>query len=208
MIGCCTFALLAYVMAGLIGGAIPANREWRQPETGIRIHVEDNGIHTGIIVPKHAAGLSFDDLVHPDDLVDPRYADHEWLSFGWGDRDFNINTPTWARLNPVMVLRAAIGSDDTVMHVAYLGDPAGQAGVRSITLSHAEYRRLVQFIRASFADRPSARRGYGVSDAFYGARGQYSAVNTCNVWTGDALRAAGVGIGTWTPFSVTVMVWL
>jgi hypothetical protein len=74
-------------------------------------------------------------------------------------------------------------------------------------LSEAEYRRLAGFIAATI--RPGGRSypGYDAYDAFYDARGHYSAVATCNAWTGDALRFAGVRVGWWTPFPATVMWW-
>jgi uncharacterized protein (TIGR02117 family) len=71
-----------------------------------------------------------------------------------------------------------------------------------------EYRRLTTFISASFAKFGEMRSGYARYDAFYPATGRYSAVRTCNAWTGEALRAAGVRIGRWTPFPSTVMRWL
>ncbi|MEJ8631383.1 DUF2459 domain-containing protein [Sphingomonas sp. I4] len=39
-------------------------------------------------------------------------------------------------------------------------------------------------------------------------KGRYSAAHTCNNWTGNALAAAGVRMGWWTPFPWTVMRWL
>ena len=50
--------------------------------------------------------------------------------------------------------------------------------------------------------------GYDVYDAFYEANGRYSATHTCNSWTGNALAAAGVRMGWWTPFPWTVTWWL
>ncbi|HEX8448713.1 MAG TPA: DUF2459 domain-containing protein [Allosphingosinicella sp.] len=40
---------------------------------------------------------------------------------------------------------------------------------------------------------------------FYEAVGPYSAVYTCNSWTGAALRHAGVRTGLWTPLSQSIM---
>ena len=79
--------------------------------------------------------------------------------------------------------------------------------VRRIVLTRAQYRRLAEFIRASV--RPGAARypGYFDNDAFYEGRGHYDAIRTCNDWTGAALRHAGVRVGRWTPFPVTVMGW-
>ncbi|GAA0442253.1 MULTISPECIES: TIGR02117 family protein [Sphingomonas] len=204
--------MVGYGVAGLVGGAFALNRGWVPPEAGVRVWVEDNGIHTSIIVPVAAEGVDWRDLVRPEDLRDPRFAGHSHLSIGWGDRGFYIGTPTWGELSPKTVLRAAVGSDDTVMHVGHLAEPVEEASVRSVLLRPEEYRRLAGFIRGSFAVGPDGRAGsvpgYGRSDAFYAAHGRYSTIRTCNSWTGEALRHAGVRMGAWTPFSATVMAWL
>lgn len=199
--------LLAYVAAGLIGGAVPVNRAWRAPEQGIRIFVESNGVHTGIVVPKLAAGIDWRDLARPEHLADPRYARHRYLSFGWGERAFYLETATWADVKLRTVLAAAAGSGDTLVHLDHIALPEVGDDVRSVVLRPDEYRRLAAFIRASFAERPGRHPGYGPYDAFYQARGRYSARRTCNAWTGEALAHAGVRVGWWTPFPETVMWW-
>jgi uncharacterized protein (TIGR02117 family) len=203
--------LYGYAVAGLIGGAIPANPGWTPPARGIRIYIEDNGIHTGIVLPVVAAGADWRDLLRPGDIADPRYAGNSHAAFGWGERDFYLNTRSWADLKLASVFHAAIGSDATLVHVDRIPEPSVRPGTRSVLLRPEEYRRLAAFIRASFrvgADgRAPSRFGYGAYDAFYDARGRYSALATCNAWTGAALRAAGVRVGVWTPFPVTVMRW-
>lgn len=204
-------AVIAYAAAGVIGGAIPANRGWTEPGTGVRIFVESNGVHTGLVLPVAAAGIDWRDLLRASDIADPRYAAHRWRSFGWGEREFYLETPTWGDVRPSTVLAAAIGSDETLMHVAYIAEPVPGDAVHAITLRPAEYRRLAAFIRGSFrierGRRPTHRHGYGASDAFYEGLGRYDAITTCNAWTGDALRHAGVRVGAWTPFPETVLRW-
>ena len=197
-------------MAGAIGGALPVNRDWTPPREGVRIYVEDNGIHTGLVLPVAAAGVDLADLSPAAVLRDPRYAGHRWRSYGWGDRDFYVDTPTWADLSPRTVLRAGIGSETTVMHVDFIPEPQVGDGVRSVVLRPHEYRRLAAFVRASFAAGAggAAMPGYAAYDAFYPATGRYSAARTCNAWTGEALAFAGMRVGRWTPFPSTVMRWL
>ncbi len=196
---------LLYLAAGAIGGAIPRNPGWREAEAGVTIYVATNGFHTGLVLPTRAAGHDWSPLVRPDHIRDPRYAGR-WLWFGWGERDFYLNTPTWAQVRPHTVVRAAIGSGDTLMHVDHLLSPWPEA--RPVRLSHEQYRRLVAGIRASFdPTRPQPIAGYDVADAFYPARGRYDGVRTCNWWTGRMLADAGVRVGAWTPFSATVMQW-
>lgn len=199
--------VLGYAAAGLIGGAIPTNTGWREPADGVRIQVSSNGVHTGLIVPLVAAGVDWRDLIRPEDLADPRYANYPAIAIGWGERAFYLETPTWADVKPLTVLAAAFGTDRVVAHVDHLPWPTPDPDSRVITLRPQEYRRLAAFIRASFAPRGWHRTGYARNDAFYTARGRYSALRTCNTWTGDALRYAGVRIGAWTPFPTTVMQW-
>ncbi|RDE07441.1 TIGR02117 family protein [Sphingomonas aracearum] len=200
--------LSGYAAAGLIGGSIPVHAGWRPPERGVRIFVESNGVHTGIVVPARAAGVDWSDLVRPSDLRDPRYARYPWRSFGWGERTFYLETPTWSDVRPGTVLAAAFGSDRTLMHVDQVPAPALGSDVRTVLLRPEEYRRLAAFLRASFAPGGKRLPGYGANDAFYEAVGRYSGVVTCNAWTGAALRYAGVRMGAWTPFPVTVLGWL
>lgn len=196
-------ALALWAFAAAIGGWWPVNRHWEQASDGIRIYVVDNGIHTGIVVP--AAGWG--DVVRASSFRDPRYAGHRWRGFGWGDRAFYTQTPTWGHVRPLTVLAAALGSDRTVLHVDAIAEPMPGADVRSLILRPEEFARLSAFIRNTLAEGATLY-GYGPDDAFYPARGTYSMLQTCNAWTGDALRHAGVRIGAWTPTAGSVMRWL
>ena len=199
--------VLGYGVAGLIGGALPANAAWRPPVDGVRIYVESNGVHVGLVVPKVAAGVDWRGIAPGADLRDPRYGGYDHLAFGWGERAFFLETATWADVRLGTVLAAARGSDATLMHVEHVPAPRVGGRSRSVLLRPAEYRRLAAYIRASLAPERTRYRGYDANDVFYAARGHYSAVQTCNAWTGDALRQAGVRIGRWTPFPVTVTAW-
>jgi uncharacterized protein (TIGR02117 family) len=199
--------VFGYLVAGAIGGAIPVNRAWRPPAHGVRIFIEDNGIHTGIVVPKVAAGVDWRALAPAGDLGDPRYGRFDHLAIGWGEKAFFLEPQTWADVKVATVLAAAVGSAQTLMHVEHVPAPAVGDDVRAVVVSEAEYRRLAAYIAASFAPGGKRYPGYARYDVFYDARGRYDAMATCNAWTGDALRHAGVRVGAWTPFPATVMQW-
>lgn len=198
------FAL--YGVAGMIGGAIPANPDWRAPDRGISVWVESNGVHVGIVVPKRAAGVDWRGFAAQRDLSDPRFAGYDHLAIGWGERDFFLNTPTWADVRLRTVLAAGYGSDATLLHVEHVPRPREGGDVRRVVLTPGEYRRLVAAIVASRGPGPGLR-GYAANDVFYPARGHYSGVTTCNAWVGWVLRFAGVRVGAWTPFPETVLWW-
>lgn len=203
--------VLGYLAAAFAGGAWPSNAGWRPPPPdrpgAVTIWVESNPIHTGLVMPKVAAGVDWRPFAPAADLADPRYAAFDHVAIGWGEKGFYLGTPTWREVRPARVFGALIGSEATLMHVEHMGRPAAGDDERPVVLTPAQYRRLAAFVTASF--RPGGRRyrGYGPNDAFYDARGHYDAIRTCNSWTGDALRYAGVRVGRWTPLPATVSGW-
>lgn len=200
----------AYLLAALGGSLIPANNGWEEPESGITIHLHDNGIHTGFILPRSNAIADWSDLVRPEHLPDPALAsDH--LLFGWGDRAFYLETPTWGDLRPEIALLALVGSEASLVHVDHVAPPRPDEHTRAVTVTPAQYRAIAAAIRADFALTEAGAsqpvRGYGPRDVFYEAKGRYTALRTCNEWTGSILRDAGIEVGIWTPFSAGVMRW-
>jgi uncharacterized protein (TIGR02117 family) len=203
-----TATLIAgYALAAVAGSAIPVNSGWKQAAAGVRVYVIDNGVHTDLVLPVAAEGVDWRELVKPEDLADPAQAARSHLAFGWGDRDFYLNTPSWSQVKPGRVVSALVGAGRTVLHVAHIPEPGAGPHMRSVMLSPDAYRRLAAYVRATFAGGASVH-GYGGNDAFYEAKGGYSAIHTCNQWTAGALRAAGVRMGVWTPFTFGVMRWL
>ncbi len=200
-----TLAIGAYATAGLIGGAIPVHANWRPPARGIPIWIESNGVHVGLILPKTAAGMDLSAFAPAADLRDPRYAAYDHVAIGWGEKDFYLGTPHWADVRLRTIMAAAIGSEATLLHVEHVPGPID--GAQRIMLRTDEYRRLATFVQATFKRDGRIFQGYDNNDVFYPARGRYSALRTCNSWVGDALRHAGVRIGRWTPFPVTVTGW-
>lgn len=205
------FAIIAlYVLAGIGGSLIPANDDWEEPESGITIYIHDNGIHAGLILPRANSIADWSDLVRPEDLPDPRDAS-EWLLFGWGDRVFYVETPTWWDLRPQTAVIALFGSEASLVHVDHIPSFAPADTIRAITVTPDQYARIAETIRAQFAldteGRAQPVRGYGAYDVFYEAHDRYSAIQTCNEWTGRILRDAGVRVGIWTPFNFGVMRW-
>lgn len=201
---------LAYFWAALLGGIVPANVDWREPGSGVPVFVRTNGVHTWLVLPVAAAGVDWRPLVRPEHIRDPARAGN-YLAFGFGNREFYLNTPTWWDLSPRTALAAAFGDGPGLVHVEHARNPRPNERQRRILLTPDRYRVLASHIRGSFnldfdgRSQPLLGRGYSEADIFYEARGRYDAHRTCNEWTGEALRAAGVRMGIWTPLSESVM---
>lgn len=197
--------LLGIALALLLGASVSRNRDFVSAEEGVRIWILAGSIHTDLIIPARNEICDWTRVVRRDDV---RLADSslDHLALGWGDRTFYLETRTWDDVKIRSVVSAFLGLDSTAMHVEWFpGGRKTSSDCRSVVLTAQQYERLCSFIKASFQldEQGRARRidapGYRDADAFYEATGRYSAYRTCNTWTGQALAAAGVRVGVWTP---------
>lgn len=205
--------LALFLLAAWIGSSIPRNADWSEPETGVTILVETNGIHTGIVMPVTSAVKDWRETFPSAAL--PR-ADGELpthIAVGWGEKDVFLNTPTWSDLDPGTALRILVSGGDGLLRVAHYVRPAPSTRHRPIRLRPREYARLVARIEAALPPLPPGAprpvyRSYEPGAVHYDAAGRYTLGNTCNQWVGDTLAYAGIEMGRWTPFSGGVMKWI
>ncbi|HET9429310.1 MAG TPA: TIGR02117 family protein [Allosphingosinicella sp.] len=202
---------VVYFLAAVLLGLVPANPGWREAQAGVTIYIRTNGVHTWIMMPKVNPEMDWRPFAPPEHLGDPRYGYGDHVAIGYGNREFYLNTPTWADLTLRNAFGALVGGGRTLLHVEHDHQPQPNAWQRPITLAPAEYRRLTEFIKRRFRLDAQGRpvpllgRGYNDWDMFYEAQGGYSFVLTCNEWTGRALRAAGIRTGLWTPLEQSIM---
>lgn len=132
------------------------------------------------------------------------------MAFGWGQREFYLETPRWSDLTVRNAARSVFGGD-ALMHVEHVSPPRSSPDTRPVTLDWPAYRRLVAAVTEGFVIKNAGRpipllgKGHDDDDAFYLATGQYNAFRTSNQWAADALADAGVRIGVWTPFAQGIM---
>ena len=198
----------AYIAAALIGSLVQRNPNWQEPSGGVLIFVRSNGVHADLVLPAEAAGIDLYRLVPPGHAPDAGAA-KGWIAFGWGQREFYLETPRWADLKLRNAARAVFGGD-ALMHVEHLPRPSPDQNITPLRLDPGSYAKLVNAVAGGFAIHdhqpvPLLGRGYGSNDVFYEATGQYNAFRTSNQWTADRLAHAGVRIGMWTPFAQGVM---
>lgn len=209
IVGWLALAIGFYFLCGWIASSIPRNPNWRETRGGIEIMVETNGVHTAIVMPLVTPQKDWRTEFPTSDIGAPDRP-YTHVSVSWGDREFYLNTPTWADLSPKTVLRVVTSGGDGLLHVAHYVRPAPSATVRPLRISQDDYTVLVSEIEARMAQQGSPRRypGYGDDDVFYEAPGTYTPFNTCNQWTSDVLADTGIRTGWWTPFAGGVMKWV
>jgi uncharacterized protein (TIGR02117 family) len=167
--------------------------------------VRSNGIHTDFVVP--AAHQTIDWRVQHPAAHFPRLdRARGYIAFGWGDRGFYLETPTWEDLKVSTALKAVSGLGDAAMHVEYMDRPARSEHVACTRITEEQYGVLARYIRGSFKpgeDGAPIRieaAGYGPADAFYEAKGAYSAFFTCNEWLRRGLSESAIRAPAWSVF--------
>lgn len=199
----------SYLLLAVALGAWPVNRGFVEARDGVTIYVRTNGVHADIVVPTRAEGVDWS-IEHPPQHFRRLDAPLPWIAFGWGDRDFFINTPTWRDFRIGLALVAVSGLGEGAMHVEYLDAPEIYES-RRIRISVPQYLRLVDFLRASFRRDGQGRPiligapGYYDTDAFYEAIPVYTFWFTCNEWARRGLAQAGVRTSVWAPFDVAIL---
>ena len=210
LIGLPVLVLLLAMAAGL--GTIMPQPFFAPSQAGgegtRRVLVLSNPIHTDIAIPVDAESLArFPFLAASGVPVDDPAA--RWMVFGRGGRTFYLETPTWADLKPLPLLRG-LTLDRAVLHVDVLGALAEPSPtVQGFDIGPEAYARLLEEIAAGFATRdgqvvpvPDVR--YGQTDRFFEASGWFTALAGCNTWTARVLRAAGLRTGFWNPLPVSL----
>lgn len=207
------FLLGTYSSQEMFFGMIPVNDNYN-PEAGeIECFVVSTGVHTDVLVPVSTDVIDWTKQF-PESDYEPILVGPEYVGFGWGDRGFFMETPTWDDLKVSTALTAMFLPSETVMHVFYSEDkPMEGKMVRSFKLTRHQYQQLVAFIKESF-EVPDDKLPepyvvekdfYWQNDRFYPGSGSYFCTYTCNTWTNHALQAAGVRTALWTPFPERIL---
>ncbi len=172
------------------GCAMPSSqRPVLSGEPSFTVQVVRHDWHTGLV-------LRVADLPGGSPLArDFPNATH--IEIGWGDREYYMaREPTvW------LALRASLWPTPGVLHVAGLPNPPAisfpGSEIVEATLTRTEFERLHSRLNSSF-ERSEAggivNLGPGLygESRFYASRESFHLFKTCNVWTAEILREAGL----------------
>ena len=195
-------------------GYVPVNGDYCPPPAADRvvIFIRANDIHTDFVLPVREPKTDVDWRdVFPVEHFQANVASDKYVAVGWGDRGFYMDTPQWKDLKFSTLVNALFLPSASVLHVEFLPAAAESESFREVHVSRAQYRILVDHIRASIRPDETGRPisagavTYGPRDHFFQARGSYHLFNTCNQWTGRGLKQAGVPTGLWTPLKDQVL---
>ena len=204
------FGFLAfYFCFAVITAIIPVNTGEGATD-GIKNFVKSNGIHTDICLPVNNEYIDWTSFIPLSDY--PKIDSAVYVSIGWGDKGFFIDTPEWSDLTFSTAFNAALLPSATAMHVSYFkNEPQVSSTCKKTFVRPKKYMDLINFIKTSFnLDKQNkiqliANKGYWDNDNFYEANGTYHLFKTCNIWTNKALKVAGVRTACYALFSGGIM---
>nr|WP_067061729.1 TIGR02117 family protein [Mucilaginibacter sp. L294] len=201
----CFIAFVALYLLDAFG--LPKITLSAEPATAqtIDIYILTNGVHTDVVVPLKneqvdwSKEVKFDNTFRPDTTA-------TLVAFGWGDKGFYLNTPTWAQLKFSVAFKAAFALSTSAIHTTFHKQLTESSSCKKISINKEQYARLIAYIQNSFQTdinghiiNIKTNANYGDTDAFYEAKRRYNLFYTCNTWANNALKACGQKACLWTP---------
>ena len=203
--------VLGYVFSAELCAWMPRHAAFTN-DGPIRIFVQSNGVHTDLVLPVRSDQFDWRDLFKANDFPQATLVHSaDWITLGWGDAGFYLNTPSWSELKFSTALNALSTRAPSVLHVEYLSEATRvQFEMHALQISAAQLEVLRRYVEKSIAldtqgKAQTLHAHYTESDAFFLANGHYSLLRTCNTWTGSGLLEAQIQVGAWTPFARNVM---
>ncbi|BAZ67281.1 MAG: DUF2459 domain-containing protein [Pelatocladus maniniholoensis HA4357-MV3] len=207
--------ILGLVLFSLILLAISAfvPRKWHsysQTNCDIQICVSNTGIHSNIIVPTKNNIYDWHKFFSLSKIGVDTALNYNYLSFGWGDKDFYMLTPSLSDLNFSTTLKALFIPTPSVMYVKGYQVIPTDLEVKCIRVSKNDYSRLIEYVQGSFqldTKKKTVRLGNGhtVNAGFYAAVDSYSILRNCNSWTASGLRRANINTPLWDGLSAAII---
>ncbi|MBK8367986.1 MAG: DUF2459 domain-containing protein [Bacteroidetes bacterium] len=123
---------------------IKTNSNAIKSQKNITIYVKSNGMHTDIVMPINTDVYDWDSFLDKTWFLDINET-YQYVSIGWGDKGFYLNTPTMADLKAKTLTNALFGLGSTAMHVTYYKNNLIQImGIMTIILKQ---KALILFLK-------------------------------------------------------------
>ena len=149
VIGFLLGAVFLYVILGLLIPYIPVRAEKTDDAKTIELYILTNGVHTDLVVPVKSKYIDWSSKL-PFENTKGQKTDFDYISFGWGDKGFYLDTPTWAELKFSTAFKAAFWLSDSAMHCTYYKQMKVGDDCKKMMLTEKQYQHLIHFIDSKF----------------------------------------------------------
>jgi len=193
---------MLYAIISLLTTYITSNELVDEKQSDAYIYLNTNSIHLELSLP--IENLT-DALIQKIGLKE----DKKFMSFGWGDENFYLNTPEWSDLTLSTTVKALFVSSTALMHVSQFSDP--KKHWERVPVSTEQLDKLVQFLDESFEQSEDGSyqklegKGYWKHDDFFKSTHNYHCFYTCNSWVNESLKKAELPSCLWTPYAFRIV---
>lgn len=200
------FALIAtYFVCFFVLAPITIDKKETTAPKVNEVIIIPEGIHTDILLPIRSARIDWGkELYLENELKVDTFQTH--LKFGYGDKNFFMQTKNWGDLTAETLFRTIFGINEGAVHIN-LCSPRDLDTAKIITLkmSDKQFNKLIHFIKNSIKwtnglPEQITKHPYSRYDFFFNASNDYSVAYTCNCWTNEGLKKSEQKAGFWTPF--------
>lgn len=166
------------------------------------VFISTNGVHLDIVFPKKWLDKEFLEQLNLNEGT-------EFVSFGWGNKEFYLNTPEWKDLKLRTAINSAFFNCETAVHLTMYR--SRQNGWIEVKLCESQFEKLTSYLEETFQKNTFGElveiegAGYSVHDKFFEATGNYNLFHTSNEWVNQGLKKADVKTSIWSPFDYGVL---
>lgn len=186
-----------YIIVSLVLTCISVNNNTNDNSKKHTIYLNSNGVHLEIIIAKDDLDASL--------LEDQKYTQKDtYFSFGWGDKNFYVETPVWADLTFVNGFQALFLKSPSLLHVSRYSSI--HKDWVALKIDQEQLKKINLYIKNTFRLNSRNKKiilpglGHYKNDDFYEAIGHYTCFNTCNSWVNTGLKKSGIKACLWTPY--------
>ncbi len=106
----------------------------------MEIYILTNGVHTDIVMPTKSEQIYWNKKIHYKNTI-AADSTYQYITMGWGDKGFYLETPEWSDLKASVAFKAALGLSTTVIHATYYKTMKTGKDCKSILISKEQYQR-------------------------------------------------------------------
>ncbi len=194
-----------YLLIAFIFAKLPTQSSIQNPTEELYICRDENVLsHTEIIISlfplKEVFLPVFPKLLRNNPLG--------YIAFSYGDRDFMMDKKGFSKLNITLAMRALFINTPALIKVGHYGS-FNKAHCQSVKVDKKGLLYLSHAILESFQKKESRviryHDIYGRDYIYYYlAKAPYNLFHTCNSWSGEVLREAGLKMPLWTPLAENI----
>lgn len=202
--------LIIYFLSAIILSRITINSNNETLLKGIDIYLISNGFHSDIVVPIKTEEMDWSEIIKYEHTLS-NDSSFKFIAFGWGDRKFYLETPTWSHLKYDVAFQALFFLNRSAIHATFFRDMFESESCIKISISSENYRNLVAYVIGELMFDENGKvlqiknLQYDDNDSFYEAKGSFTLFYTCNTWVNDALKSANQKACLWTPFEEGIL---